>query len=101
MAISCGQGPCRRQVPATAVSREFPRGGQGQGLHRHRPHHPLPDDELRQWILEGEIERFESNPLARHFTTRQIIKMPAYRGIIDEDELDALIIYISWLQTEN
>ena len=59
------------------------------------------DDELRQWILEGKIDRFESNPLARHFTRRQIIKMPAYGGVIDEEELDALIAYIHRLQEDN
>lgn len=58
------------------------------------------DDEIREWILDGEIDRFESNPLARFFTGRQIIKMPSYRNVIDEEELDALIIYINWLQKE-
>ena len=59
------------------------------------------DDELRQWILEGKIDRFESNPLARHFTKRQIIKMPAYGDVINEEELDALITYIHGLQEDN
>jgi mono/diheme cytochrome c family protein len=59
------------------------------------------DDELRQWILNGKVERFESNPVARFFTRRQIIKMPAYKDIINDDELVALIVYINWLQTEN
>ncbi len=58
------------------------------------------DDELRQWILEGKIDRFESNPAARHFTGRQLIKMPAYRDVLDDDELESLIAYVHWLQTE-
>ena len=58
------------------------------------------DDEFRQWILDGEIARFDSNPLASFFTGRQIIKMPAYRDVLSEDELDALVIYINWLRKE-
>jgi mono/diheme cytochrome c family protein len=59
------------------------------------------DDELRRWILDGEIDRIESNPLARRFTRRQIIKMPAYEGVIEEHELDLLITYIHWLQKDD
>ena len=59
------------------------------------------DDELRQWILEGDIDRFEANPLARYFTGRQIIKMPAYKGLVSDEELAVLIAYINWLQMED
>jgi len=52
------------------------------------------DDELRAWILDGRIERFEKNPLARHFTRRQLVGMPAYRDVLAEGELDALVAYI-------
>ena len=55
------------------------------------------DDELRDWILEGKIERFESNPMARYFTRRQIIRMPAYREVLRDGELEALASYIEWL----
>ena len=55
------------------------------------------DTELREWILEGRIERFESNPLARYFTRRQVIQMPAYRDALSDDELEALVDYIQWL----
>jgi mono/diheme cytochrome c family protein len=58
------------------------------------------DTELRQWILEGNIDRFESNPAARHFTERQVIRMPAYRSVLDDSELESLIDYIHWLQAE-
>jgi mono/diheme cytochrome c family protein len=57
------------------------------------------EDELRQWILDGRIDRFESNALARHFTGRQVVQMPAYRDRLGEDEIDALLIYIAWLQS--
>lgn len=56
------------------------------------------DAELRQWILEGTIDRFESNQLARYFTGRQIIKMPAYEERLSGDDTDAVITYIQWLQ---
>jgi mono/diheme cytochrome c family protein len=59
------------------------------------------ETELRQWILEGKIDRFDSNPFARYFTRRQIIQMPAYREIINEEELDRLISYIQWLQEDH
>jgi mono/diheme cytochrome c family protein len=55
------------------------------------------DDELRDWILRGRIERFESNRLARYFTRRQIIQMPAYRDVLRDGDLEALVSYIDWL----
>jgi len=58
------------------------------------------DEELRSWILDGGIERLESNPLARRFTGRQVIHMPAYRSTLREGELDALVSYIQWLNRE-
>lgn len=56
------------------------------------------EDELRKWILDGRIERMESNVGARFFTRRQIIQMPAYRDLLTEDDLDAVVDYIQWLQ---
>ena len=56
------------------------------------------DDELRAWILDGKIDRFERDPIARHFTSRQIIQMPAYRGRLSAEELEALIAYVHWLR---
>lgn len=57
-------------------------------------------DELRQWIRDGTIERFESNWAARRFTRRQVIQMPAYRTLLDDGELESLVAYINWLQKE-
>ncbi len=57
------------------------------------------DAELREWILKGRIARFESNPVARFFTRRQVIHMPAYEDILKEGEVDELAGYIDWLQT--
>jgi mono/diheme cytochrome c family protein len=58
------------------------------------------EEELRQWILDGKIERLESNPLARYFMRRQLIQMPAYRGILDDGELEDLVAYIQWLDNQ-
>ena len=58
------------------------------------------EDELRQWILDGKIDRFESNPLARYFTRRQVIQMPAYRSVLDDGEINAVVAYIQWLNKE-
>lgn len=55
------------------------------------------EDELRHWILDGKIDRLESNPAARYFTGRQVIKMPAYRSVLDDAEVDAVVAYIQWL----
>jgi hypothetical protein len=57
------------------------------------------DQELRRWILDGSIDRIDSNRIARFFVRRQVIKMPAYRDIMREDELTTLVSYINWLQT--
>ncbi len=54
--------------------------------------------ELRQWILEGGLERLTADPLARRFIEAQKTKMPAYRGAISEEELEAIVAYIEWLR---
>lgn len=58
------------------------------------------EDELREWILEGGIDRLQRNPVSRYFTGRQIIQMPAYREHIDPGELEDIIAYIWWLRRE-
>jgi cytochrome c553 len=57
------------------------------------------EKELRQWILEGKIDRLEGNPVARFITRRQVIRMPAYERVVNEADVDALVAYIHWLQT--
>jgi cytochrome c len=54
--------------------------------------------ELKEWILNGAIRRFENNPVARYFTTLQVIKMPAYKQVLKPGELDSLVDYITWLR---
>jgi len=55
------------------------------------------DDELRQWMLEGRLQRLEDNPIARHFTTGQRIQMPAYKDLLNDDQLRALMAYVKWV----
>jgi mono/diheme cytochrome c family protein len=57
------------------------------------------EDELRRWILDGAIDRFESRRIARYFMRKQTIRMPGYKNVITEGELEELIRYIDWLQS--
>lgn len=58
------------------------------------------DEELRQWILDGGIPRLEQHPIARRFVDRQIVAMPAYRDVLADGELEAIVAYIHWLRVE-
>ncbi|HEU4365599.1 MAG TPA: c-type cytochrome, partial [Candidatus Krumholzibacteria bacterium] len=58
------------------------------------------DAELRSWILDGKIARFESNAIARFFTRRQVIQMPAYRDVVTDTEVDDIVAYIQELSKE-
>jgi len=55
------------------------------------------DDELRAWILDGQIDRLRENPIARYFIESQRVYMPAYRNFIDDKQLEALVRYIRWV----
>ena len=57
------------------------------------------EGELREWILGGRPQRLQTNALARFFLDRQVIRMPAFRGQITEEDLRALEAYIGWLRT--
>ncbi len=59
------------------------------------------DEELHQWIADGKIDRFDKNRFATYFTSRQIIKMPAYGKILREGEIDTLAHYVKWLRKQN
>lgn len=56
------------------------------------------DEELRDWLLDGGIERLGNNRIARFFLTRQRLQMPAYRDALGSEEVDDLIAYIRWLR---
>ncbi|MFQ5665206.1 MAG: c-type cytochrome [Candidatus Binatia bacterium] len=55
------------------------------------------DEELRHWILDGEIARLRDHPLAQHFLRSQRVSMPAYRDFITAPQLDALVRYVRWV----
>lgn len=56
--------------------------------------------ELVEWIKRGKIRRFEKNPLARFFTSRQVIKMPAYEKTLKDEQIKKVKAYLSWLRKE-
>ena len=58
------------------------------------------DDELKQWILNGRIDRLKNNRAALFFTRRQVIKMPAYRGVASDSTLAAVMDYVKWVSVE-
>ncbi len=57
------------------------------------------DDELRQWIQEGNIDRLRRHPLARRFIERQRVYMPAYGDRLTPHQLNALMAYIRWIRS--
>ena len=58
----------------------------------------LDDEELKEWILEGTNRRLMAHPVARRFLEKQLIKMPAYRAYLTDEQLEKLMIYIKWLR---
>jgi mono/diheme cytochrome c family protein len=54
--------------------------------------------ELREWIREGRLGRLESHPIASFFTRRQIVQMPAYKSFLDDEEIEALVALLGWIQ---
>lgn len=58
------------------------------------------EGELREWVLDGYPKRLGDNPAARHFLEGQVVKMPAYRRLISEDQLAKILGYIQWRRAE-
>lgn len=58
------------------------------------------DEELRGWILDGGIPRLTENRLARRYLERMKAPMPAYRGAIEDEDVEAIAAYIKWLRAE-
>ena len=56
--------------------------------------------EVAEWILDGRPRRLQADPLARYFLDRQVIQMPAYRGRVTPDEVQAIVSYIHWLRQD-
>src|SRR5688572_11353594 len=55
------------------------------------------DTELKSWIYDGKIDRLENNRAATFFTRRQQLKMPAYRGVVPDSTLSAVMGYVKWV----
>jgi mono/diheme cytochrome c family protein len=55
------------------------------------------DEELRAWILEGVTPRIETNRVGRWFFSRQVVRMPAYRGVLPDSSVDDVMSYIRWV----
>jgi mono/diheme cytochrome c family protein len=55
------------------------------------------DGELREWVLDGEIARLREHPIAKYFVRRQRVGMPAYRPFINDQQLQALVRYVRWI----
>jgi mono/diheme cytochrome c family protein len=55
------------------------------------------DDELRGWILDGQIPRLRDHPIAGHFINSQRVSMPAYKDFINDQQLRALMRYVRWV----
>jgi mono/diheme cytochrome c family protein len=56
--------------------------------------------EFRQWVEQGVSRRFDTNPFARFFLRRAVLKMPAYRKHLTPEDVPALWAYVTWLRSE-
>jgi mono/diheme cytochrome c family protein len=57
--------------------------------------------EFREWVAEGEIRRFRSNPAAAHFLDAQAIRMPAFRRTLSDDQIEAIRTYVEWVRARS
>jgi mono/diheme cytochrome c family protein len=56
------------------------------------------DDELRQWLADGEIARITEHPIGGWFFRRQATKMPAYGKFLSAEDLAAIAAYVKWIR---
>src|SRR5262249_7641881 len=54
-------------------------------------------DELRGWILNGQIPRLRDHPIAKRFLNAQRVSMPAFKDFISDEQLRALMRYVRWV----
>ena len=57
-------------------------------------------EEFEEWVLEGTSARLARNPLIRHFWRRQRISMPAYEDLLEEEQIEALWVWVQALREE-
>jgi len=55
------------------------------------------DEEFRQWVRNGVCDRLD-HPASRLFLDRQAIGMPAYGEHVSDEQLNALLAYVNWIQ---
>ena len=55
------------------------------------------DDELREWIAEGHLDRIDKHPVGGIYSERQRIKMASYGNYLSADDVAALAAYVKWL----
>ncbi len=58
------------------------------------------ENELREWILNGNIKRLKEHPVAKFFVENQIVKMPAYKDVLTNEEVENIVSYIRWLRNK-
>jgi mono/diheme cytochrome c family protein len=56
------------------------------------------EEEFREWVLVGSSSRLAKNPVVRFFWRRQKLSMPAYRGALDDGEVDRLWRWVQALR---
>lgn len=50
--------------------------------------------EFREWVLDGTSSRLERHPVVRFFWRRQKVQMPAYRGLLSDEEIGQLWLWV-------
>ncbi len=55
-------------------------------------------EEFREWVSMGEIRRLRDNPAAAVFLDRQMVKMPSFREVLDDAEIESLRAYVEWVR---
>jgi len=55
-------------------------------------------EEFREWIANGEIRRFRDNPAAAVFLDHQVIKMPPFRHVFNDTDIENLRAYVEWVR---
>jgi mono/diheme cytochrome c family protein len=56
------------------------------------------DAGVREWIREGERSEIGRNPIAGWFFDRQTIEMPSFKRFLSDDDVDALVALLRWIQ---
>ncbi len=54
--------------------------------------------EFEEWVKDGNIRRFKTNPIAMHFLRGAAIHMPEYERFLKPGDLDAIWAYVQWLR---